>query len=206
MRRSRRSFQLSRSLISASVLCGVALGDAPPHRGLGPGDLLDLAHLRLPEHRQEHDPPPARCVVADALALAAQVEAQLAELPPELPRVRLVEVDSLLLQQVDVEGHVTELLVRQAQEPLPDLRLKLYDTPAHSNFAITQYARFAPSENSMRRSANAVSVRFASATICSWGRWGPPHRKEIAAPRPGAARAGGRGLRRPARFAASPAR
>src|SRR5215472_1306859 len=81
MRRSRRSFQLSRSLISASILCGVTLGDAPAHRGLGSGDLLDLPHLRLPEDRQEHDPPPTRDVVADALPLAAQVEAQLAELP-----------------------------------------------------------------------------------------------------------------------------
>src|SRR5262245_1931954 len=104
MRRSRRSFQLSRSLISASILCGVALGDAPAHRGLGSRNLLDLPHLRLPEDRQEHDPPPARDVVADALPVATQVEAQLAELPPELPGVRLIEVHPLLLQQVDVEG------------------------------------------------------------------------------------------------------
>jgi hypothetical protein len=40
------------------------------------------------------------------------VEAQLAELPLELTRVRLVQQDTLLLQQVDIEGHVTEFLVR----------------------------------------------------------------------------------------------
>jgi hypothetical protein len=67
--------------------------------------------------------------VADPAPFAAQIEAQLAELALELPRVGLVEQDTLLLQQVDVERHVTEFLVREIQEPIPDLRLKLNSTP-----------------------------------------------------------------------------
>jgi hypothetical protein len=114
----------------------VAFGHAPAHRGLSPGNLLDLSHPRLAKDRQEHDPAAARDVVADPALVSTQVEAQLTELSAKLTRIRLIEVHTPILQQVDVEDHVTKFLICQAQKPLLDRRLDLYHTPAHSNFAI----------------------------------------------------------------------
>src|SRR5919109_3988451 len=111
MRRSRSFPQLWRSSISLSVLSSVVLSEAATHRHLRPGDLLGLAHLGLSEDGQQDDPSFGADEVADPPAFASQVEAQLAELALELAGVGLGEQDTLFLQQVDVEGHVTEFLV-----------------------------------------------------------------------------------------------
>src|SRR5437868_888525 len=83
-------------------------GDALLHRALGAIDLLAFSGSCLAEDRQQDDPPVPRDVVGHTLPLPAHVEAQLAQLAAELPGVGLVQVDTLVLQEIDVEGRRPE--------------------------------------------------------------------------------------------------
>src|SRR5258707_125140 len=116
-------------------ICKVPLVDAVPHRPPGSLHLGALASLGLPEDREEDDAPAGGDVVADSDALSVQVEAQLTELAPQLPRVRLVEEWALVLQKVDVEGDVPECGVVEAVQPGGDLLLRFDRAPIHSTDA-----------------------------------------------------------------------
>ena len=60
------------------------------------------------------------------------MEAQLAELTPQLAGVWLVEMDSLLFEKVDVAGCGSEIGLVEALQPVGDLVLKRDFSPRHT--------------------------------------------------------------------------
>src|SRR5881628_2010594 len=109
------------------------LREASLHRALGPGNLGTLSSPLLAEDREQDDPPSGRNVVGDARRLPdrTEVEAKLTELAAQLAGVRLVQVNASLRQQVDVELHATELVIRKSPDPVRHLRLQLHRAPWH---------------------------------------------------------------------------
>jgi hypothetical protein len=78
--------------------------------GTGTFHFRCLAHPGLAEHRQKHDAA-ARCdPVGDALGVAAEVEAQLAELAAEMTGVGLAERGGVRGEPVDL------LLIRRESQ------------------------------------------------------------------------------------------
>ena len=88
----------------------MAFREASLHGALGPGNLATLSSSLLAEDREQHDPPSGRNVVGDARRLTdrTEIEVKLTELAPQLASVRLVEVNTPLRQEVDVEFRTTE--------------------------------------------------------------------------------------------------
>ncbi len=76
-------------------------------------------------------------MVGDPCLPSAEIEAQLPQLAPQLPSEGLAEEDPFLGEQVNIALDLTEVVVREREQPVLDLLLEFDRTPGHSANAIS---------------------------------------------------------------------
>jgi hypothetical protein len=132
------------------------LGDTTLHRPDRPVNLKPLPLSSLAEDRQQDDPTAPGQVVRDPLSIATKEEPKFPQLAGQLPGVRLTKMHPTISQQIDVERHLTELVVRQPRQPSVHLGLKFNRTPGHTGNGIEYQAWYVNDEDrgpESRRSA-----------------------------------------------------
>lgn len=83
-------------------------------------DFLSLSLLGLVKDRQEDERAVTPHVVRDSLSCSAEVEPQFSEPPVELTGVRRAESRAEFGEPVDVEGHLTEVVIGERFQPVGD--------------------------------------------------------------------------------------
>lgn len=96
---------------------------------MGAFHLRRLAHSGLAERRQEYDPAAGGDPVGDALGVAVEIEAQLADLAAQMAAVGLAERCGVLGEPVDLLLRDDVLAGGEALEPKAHLRLDLDRVP-----------------------------------------------------------------------------
>ena len=100
------------------------LGKAAPHDPPGASDLSLFPLPGLLENGQQDDPAFRRYPVGDSHLCFVQTEPELSQFAVELAGIRLPKVNSVGLQQIDVEHRACELRGRQFFHPPANLRFE----------------------------------------------------------------------------------
>jgi hypothetical protein len=109
------------------------LGDTTLHRPHRPFNLKPFSLPGLLEDCQQDDPTTLGQVVRNSLSIAAKEEPEFPQLAGQLSGVRLAKMHSTISQQIDVERHLTELVVGQRRQPSVHFGLKFNRTPGHTD-------------------------------------------------------------------------